>query len=167
MPMMNGGYEGAGLWSAACPTSCSIPPLPHPLLGHQINQAHPLCCAVKHSHPQYLVIYILQMTIYLQPIIPHCKCSGHRAVCFLLPAARDDLYLSIHHFTRLHHTHSGLGKWIQWQHFKSLSLHNGGLSNQFIYLIIGPLLNNKLIIYRGHEIEFSQFYVQNFKAVPV
>ena len=54
-----------------------------------------------------------------------------------------------------------------WQHFKSLSLHNGGLSNQFIYLIIGPLLNNKLIIYRGHEIEFSQFYVQNFKAVPV
>ena len=57
-----------------------------------------------------------------------------------------------------------------WQHFKSFSLHatqcNGGLSNQFIYLIIGPLLNNKLIIYRGHEIEFSQFYVQNFKAVP-
>ena len=87
----------------------SAPPPPSAGSLDKPSTSPVLCCEAE---PPSISSYLhFTMTIYLQPIIPHCKCSGHRAVCFLLPAARDDLYLSIHHFTRLHRTQSSLGKW--------------------------------------------------------
>ena len=123
-----------------------------------------LCCEAE---PPSISSYLhFKMTIYLQPIIPHCKCL---VTVLSASCCRQRGMIYIYQFITSHVSTTLTVVWEsgQWQHFKSLSLHNGGLSNQFIYLIIGPLLNNKLIIYRGHEIEFSQFYVQNFKAVPV